>query len=270
VSESTGPLSDHRIAVIADIHANVTAMHAAVTLAEARGFDELIVLGDLLTYGCHVAETLDAAAALRHRHVATFIAGNHDALYWEDGASSAGVPEAEWVRESVEWTRAQLAGTDLRAAFPWEWSVTRGHALFAHANPFAIADWTYLNDAGAFARAAARLRDDALTLGIFGHTHRHRWILDRPGAGEPDVRGDLELFLEPDPDVVAVATTAGVGQPRDAKRRSHVLFVEFAIATVRVRALPVEYDVTAHLAAIDASGMSDATRARLRSYFGSR
>ncbi len=58
--------------VISDIHANLEALRAI--LSEARGWDEIIVLGDLVDYGPWPGEVIDEARSLEAR----VVRGNHD------------------------------------------------------------------------------------------------------------------------------------------------------------------------------------------------
>src|SRR3954470_8684272 len=85
-----------RIAVLSDIHANLTALDAV--LADAGPVDRVWQLGDIVGYGPDPNGVVE-----RLREVgATGVRGNHD-------AAACGGPEIEWfnpdARRAMEWTR---------------------------------------------------------------------------------------------------------------------------------------------------------------------
>ena len=70
-----------KIAVLSDIHSVSSALDAALDDARAEGFDVLLILGDLLTYGVNPAETLELVHEAVARDGAILISGNHDQMY---------------------------------------------------------------------------------------------------------------------------------------------------------------------------------------------
>ena len=69
---------DKRIIVISDIHANINAYKAALKKAREIGFDLLINLGDLLTYGCDTTEIIETTNNAVEIDKMILIKGNHD------------------------------------------------------------------------------------------------------------------------------------------------------------------------------------------------
>jgi predicted phosphodiesterase len=261
-----------RIAVISDLHSNAAALHAALTLAEARGFDTLMILGDLLTYGCDPQEVLDMVGAALSRGNARLVPGNHDQLYFDlaagDSAYFNRLPD--WLRETVEWTQAHIDGAALAADFPWEKEVSLDGIFFAHANPFAYGDWTYLNGDAELDAAMAALRGRGERIGVFGHTHRGK-IVTYPGTTAAGTRyemaGQSTLSQHVAGGDGAVADPGSLGQPRGAGQSSSLLFIETDVAGTRLDLQRLDYDVPTHVARIHASGMSDVTKHKLLSYF---
>jgi predicted phosphodiesterase len=261
-----------RIAVISDLHSNATALRAALAAAEARGFDALVVLGDLLTYGCDPNEVLDLIRDALSRHTVRLIPGNHDQLYFDLAAGNHAYFDRlpGWLRESVEWTWDNVRGKDLAHDFPWEKDVSLGGIFFAHANPFAYGDWTYLNTEGELDAAMAALRSRGETIGIFGHTHRGK-VVEYPENTANGVRHELGTRPALSCDLMvghgAVADPGSVGQPRGMGQSGSLLFVERSETRTHFRLQRLDYDVGVHLARIRASQLSGETQNKLMSYF---
>jgi predicted phosphodiesterase len=263
-----------RVAVISDVHANGCAYREALTAARACGFDQLIILGDLLTYGCEPLDVL----ALTHQAViqdgAQLIVGNHDQLYFDilcgNRSYYDGLPA--WLRETVDWTSTQLAGLDLRADFAWQRELILGQVLFAHANPFPFGDWTYLNTHADFLRAFDCLRLRDLTVGVFGHTHRPK-IAESADESPGDIQ---ELRLETNAtDVFAISLSeqrtlidvGSVGQPRDERKACTMAILSIAEDNICVEFKSLSYDRAVYVRKMQQAAISETTKQRLLRYF---
>jgi predicted phosphodiesterase len=262
-----------RVAVVADVHGNAQACREALRTVRRRGFDRLIILGDLLTYGCEPAAVLHLVGEAVGRDGAVMVAGNHDQLYLDLARGSRGYYDSlpSWLRETVDWTAGAVAGTDLARALPWVERHETETVLFAHANPFAYGDWTYLNGPTDLARAARALRGRGKRVGVFGHTHRAKIALVAADGGArvdaPGERGGRRLVpLGTAGKSVVVVDPGSVGQPRDQAKASTVLFLSPSTAGLELEHVHVPYDVDAHKRAIMAAALSPATRAKLLGY----
>lgn len=240
--------AEHTIVVVSDLHANGLALEAALAQARAGGCDQLVVLGDLLSYGADDAQVLELVEA-ELAGGATLILGNHDALYLDllDGDDGYYRRLPPWLREVADATAQRLDGARFRA-LPWRDDLTVDELYFAHAGPFGPRDWTYLNHEADRARARAALTERGARLGVFGHTHRP--VID---AGPP-----------------VIVNPGGLGQPRTAAPGAPAatllrLRVRDGVATPTIE--PVAYDVAAHLARVRALPLSSATVDKLCSFF---
>lgn len=236
-----------RIAALTDIHALSGALDRALTDARAEGFDLLLILGDLLTYGVQPAETLELVQDAVARDGAILLTGNHDLLY-RSGAAAAdyrvGLPD--WLRESVEWT-AERVPADRMDAFPWQPHWAEGVLFAAHANPYAFGDWRYIRSTEDAGPAAGALAARGYRFGLFGHVHRRRRFDS----------GGVSLF-----------TLASLGQPRDdADRTPQWAMVELAGEQVTVEPRPIDFDPEEHMRAIRATSLSASTQERLCRFF---
>ena len=92
--------------VLSDVHANATALAAALAACQGR-WDQAVCLGDLVGYGPDPNEVIDQIRPL----VAAIIRGNHDKAVSGVGDLDDFNPVA---RSAVEWTRAQLRAENLQ------------------------------------------------------------------------------------------------------------------------------------------------------------
>jgi Calcineurin-like phosphoesterase superfamily domain len=239
-----------RIAVISDIHAARAPFQAALCDARREGFDQLVLLGDLFTYGIEPEACADLAADAVARDGALIVGGNHDVLYCElaDGSSSYADRLPDWIRESVDWTFQRLGRRwpdQLGWVDQWAWD----GILFAHANPFGFGDWTPLSDEGAMSAAAARLDQRGFGCGIFGHVHRP--------ARYRSARG------------IDVHLVGSIGQPRSREDAvPQWTMIEAVADRVSLSPRHVAFDPADHRAGIQATAaLSADTRDRLCRYF---
>lgn len=122
-----------KLAVITDVHANLPALRAALSLIKSEGCDEIIHTGDAIDIGPFPGECLDLLLGLKH---ISFVMGNHDAQFVE------GV--RPWMRERFgvdeirhrEWTHARLRPAFREAVATWplrlERSLGRKKISFIH------------------------------------------------------------------------------------------------------------------------------------------
>lgn len=260
-----------RIAVVSDIHSNARAFEAALTALRSSGFDQLVVLGDLLTYGVEPEEVLEIAVR-EAAAGAVFIKGNHDQIYFDLARGRQDYLRSlpEWLRETVCWTQARIGSTGIDARIFWRDEWVQGPVLFAHANPFAFADWTYLNDDADFLRAGIVLRERGAKLGVFGHTHRPKVVLVQESPAALTV---IERVLGSSTTVelpklgVAIFDIGSVGQPRNSQKLSSAGIVTLAGDRISCEWLSLDYDVRAHRQALSGSSMSEGTVQKLLGFF---
>src|SRR3954469_19896398 len=96
-----------RLGLIADVHANLPALDAALAALEHERVDAYVCAGDLVGYGPHPNETVARVRAL----APCCVAGNHDLMAL---GSLSDDRADELARETLAWTREQLDG-DARA-----------------------------------------------------------------------------------------------------------------------------------------------------------
>ncbi|WP_412063070.1 metallophosphoesterase family protein [Rubrivirga sp. IMCC45206] len=199
------------IAVLSDIHANLEALRAALAIAEARGADHLVSLGDVVGYGPSAGECLDVVRS----EFTLSVLGNHDEAVvtgdWsvlpKDGQAAAKLHREQLSDDQRGW----LAGLPLTAE--------RFEATFAHAAPDEPGAWPRLEtfrdtqrQFGAFDTPICFIGHShkpavvSSSLGVFRIRKGHRYLVNVGSVGQPrdhDPRLSFGLY---DPDAFTVET----------------------------------------------------------------
>jgi len=109
-----GTVSDHffmRIALLSDIHGNVTALDAVLTELAAERIDQYLCLGDVMEHGPQPRETLARMLALN----CPIIMGNTDERMLTDYRTATPPSPARLGYEQDVWSAAQLTEADRTA-----------------------------------------------------------------------------------------------------------------------------------------------------------
>lgn len=235
-----------RIAVLSDIHANLTALDAV--LAAIGPVDAVWHLGDVVGYG---PEPDAVVSRLRDRG-AVGVQGNHD-------AAAAGGSEIEWfnpdARRAMEWTRATINAATRTWLDRLPRTVREGESTLVHGSPREPI-WEYVTSVPV-ARANLGVLDTRI--GLHGHTHLPVAFVDDDGRIEVVSPGDgsvLELRGRR-----ALVNPGSVGQPRDGDPRSSWLVYDTELDSVTWRR--TGYDIPAVQAAMRAAGLPASLAARL-------
>ena len=126
-----------RLAIFSDLHANAVAAELFAADVATRQPDELIFLGDALTYGCQPRETLQILEELQRKYPVRFVLGNHDWYYLAGSDSVARNSLPSWIKESLSWTESRIPLAALKN-FPWVEEYACGSVLFRHASLAAL------------------------------------------------------------------------------------------------------------------------------------
>jgi diadenosine tetraphosphatase ApaH/serine/threonine PP2A family protein phosphatase len=196
-----------RIAVIADIHANLDAFEAVI--ADWGRVDEVWCLGDVIGYGPEPNECMDRLRSLPN---VLCVPGNHDyaAIGLLDGESFNAV-----ARAAVRWTAAQIRPEHSRFLRDLELRIVRENVTITHASPRNPL-WEYLLSS---AQAHASFPHFTTACCLVGHTHVAS-IFTEDDPPSPTLR------QAPPGTVVTVGTPrvilnpGSVGQPRDHDPRA--------------------------------------------------
>ena len=163
-----------RLAVLADIHGNRTALQAVLADLDAQGGgDQTILLGDLAVFG---PDPVGVLALLQQREPIFYVRGNTD-RYLVEGVYPDGSGGQSWqlqVLASFPWTADQLgeAGKEFLAGLPTQQLLEFGqeHTVLAvHGSPRSDEDNIRPNTPDL--ELAAMLGDLPYNLLLCGHTH---------------------------------------------------------------------------------------------------
>jgi len=220
-----------RIAIISDIHSNLTALEAVV--ADIGSADEWWCLGDVVGYGPDPNQVIDMMRDLE----VTCVRGNHD-----DGVQH--LNELAWFNSTaglaLEWTARQLSDASLSflGELPREISIN-GYRL-VHGSP-RDALTEYVTN-GSIADSSLRLIDEDVCL--IGHTHIPSSFVQVPERRGVEVSQRLDGDrVRLDEGARQILNAGSVGQPRDGDARAAYGILETTDRTFTWHRVP--YDIQA-------------------------
>ena len=205
-----------KVAIIADVHANLLALRAALEDAERRCVDRIVCLGDVVGYNSSPRETI---AVLRSIGVEA-VQGNHDIMATGLAEPLQCGPNA---RRAMQWTRQVLGleELDYLSSLP-ERMLFEGEILLLHS---ALGDpWVYLHASDQYREQFTAIRESypAAKICLTGHTHV-RTVVEVSPAGQ--VRSLPPSQTQLAPDSFYFLNPGSVGHPRqDDYRASYAIY----------------------------------------------
>jgi predicted phosphodiesterase len=200
-----------RYLILTDIHANLEGLETCLKDARTRGYDDTLVLGDIVGYGPDPNAVIEKIRELKPKAI---VRGNHDkvalGMNQAEGFHAAARAAAYWMLESLtEKNREWLVG------LPMGPTTIDGELEICHGSPFD-------EDAYIFDELDARHAFEAATAPVcfYGHTHFavvFRLVKDLLEIVSP---GDGETALTIEPHARYLVNPGSVGQPRDGDPRA--------------------------------------------------
>jgi predicted phosphodiesterase len=242
-----------RLLVFSDVHANATALEAALQ-ACAGSWDHALCLGDVVGYGPDPNQVIERVRPL----VSAIIRGNHD-------KAVSGITDPEdfnpVARAAVQWTRTQLMPANLRyltdlPAGPLE----ADGVVLAHGAVEDEDEYVFSAD-----QALPGLLASPRPLTFFGHTHIPGGFSYNGSAIERiDLafgRGKASHTITLDPKVRYLLNPGSVGQPRDGDPRAAFAIADLEKRTVEFWRTP--YDIASVQQRMEQFGAPEALILRL-------
>jgi predicted phosphodiesterase len=219
-----------RYLVLSDIHGNLEALDAVLQEGSARGYDAVLVLGDLVGYGADPNAVIERVQGLEPLAI---VRGNHDKV-------ASGIEDAEGfnltARNAVQWTFDALtpAHREYLALLPAGPLVVDDFVEICHGTPFD--EDTYVFDE---LDALRSLEASRRPVCLFGHTHVPLVCLS--GGDRLEVQAlesvDGEL-VSVRPDRKYLINPGSVGQPRDGDPRAAAAVVDSGESRIELFRVP--------------------------------
>ena len=219
-----------RYAILADIHANLSALQAVMKdIQQKGGAGEFWCLGDIVGYGpdpCQCIEVIKEYSSI-------CVAGNHDWAAIGKIETSFFNPDAA---AAAQWTRQQLSPQDIDFLKKLALTAEKGDFTLVHGSP-RDPIWEYILTT---AEAEKNLKELKTQHCFIGHSHL-------PLVFQYDAHCPGRTFK--DQDVVRLAALrliinpGSVGQPRDHDPRASYALYDSDAETITLHR--IEYDIQA-------------------------
>jgi putative phosphoesterase len=225
------------LAIVSDIHGNLTALESVVADIESRGIERVLQGGDLALAGCRPAEVIDLVRELGWEGVV----GNTDELLWRPQVRAVQERNAPKLRELLrvlfeDYAPAtrELLGDE---RIDWLRRLPAEHEeenlVLLHASP------------GDLWRAPLPDAEDSELVETYGAC-----------PAEQVVYGHIHQPYVRRVDALTVANSGSVGSPFDGDPRASYLLVD----RKDVEVVRVEYDIEREVSLLIGSGYPDAHR----------
>ena len=238
------------LAVISDVHGNLTAIEAVLADIKSKDVDRIICLGDTIGYGPNPCECMD----LIRTHCDVVLCGNHEVAVLGQATGFR-----KHAKDALDWTRDQLKPnwiTRYTSKGPrWDFlmnlvdSHREGDAFYVHGSPrMPTLEYIDVADADVGYGPSEKLVEIlALIDSVCFVSHTHH-----PGVFTPDFKHvhpsslDDGVFRMPEEGKIIV-NVGSIGQPRDSDPRSCYVTVD----NDAIQYHRVEYDVEKVIAEIE-------------------
>lgn len=204
-----------KLAIFADVHANLSAFEAVLSEAAIEGVGSVWIGGDLVGYGNSPAEVTRRAMGLG----GGCVMGNHDymaSVIRRQGADAFGrFTEGDRMGDGLLRSARELSEEES------EWLETRpffekleGDALLIHASLDEPESWNYIEDEEEALPSIQLMRGKKRQVLFCGHTHLQRVFADPAADSELEWLDDRRFHIPLG--VATVVTVGSVGEPREA------------------------------------------------------
>jgi diadenosine tetraphosphatase ApaH/serine/threonine PP2A family protein phosphatase len=243
-----------KLALLADLHANLEATRACLAHARAHGAEDHAFLGDLVGYGADPGPVVDLVAEHAARG-ARVVQGNHDAAAVAGAASTMHDAAAA----AIAWTHGRLSGAQRAFLAGLPLVARTEELLLVHASADAPAEWRYVEDGPSAAASLAAAAPARFV--VCGHVHAP--VLWYAGAAARPVpfRPTPGVAIPVPPHRRWLAVAGSAGQPRDGNPAASYAMLDLEAATLTFHRVP--YDTAAAARKVRAAGLPEALAARL-------
>lgn len=237
-----------KIGLISDIHANYQALKAVLEALAEENCIKIICCGDIIGYGPEPRACLET---VREGEIPC-VRGNHDEMML---AISQAADLRKDVRESLQWTHAQLSAEEREWLGKLPMSVDYPGFTVVHSSNVLYPPWLYAIDVKS---VMANFLFQTRMLTFNGHSHVPMLASHQ--------RGDRPRLNRLSDTVLSsrcryLLNVGSVGQPRDRDPRASYVVYDTAASEVKLRR--IEYDIGVTQSAIRAAGLPEKLSLRL-------
>jgi diadenosine tetraphosphatase ApaH/serine/threonine PP2A family protein phosphatase len=239
-----------KVAILADIHANFTALEAVLEDVDKRGgTGEIWCLGDTVGYGPDPHQCLDVI----HQRSAVCVAGNHDWAAVGKIDTTSFNPEAA---EAAQWTHGQLHEDEIQFLADLPLKIEKADFTLVHGSPRdPIRDYLL-----SVAEAKENSEYFQTPYCLIGHSHLPLIF----NCGEirqlNKIQNNAVIKLGSDRLII---NPGGVGQPRDGDPRAAYAIYDDIAGTIAFQR--VKYDIPAVQQRMQEAGLPHWLSGRLAS-----
>jgi diadenosine tetraphosphatase ApaH/serine/threonine PP2A family protein phosphatase len=241
-----------RVALLADIHANLEALKACIADARENGVDRWVFLGDIVGYGADPAACLGIVREACEKG-AVAIKGNHD-----EAVNGTRFRLNQIALAAIEWTSAVLSADEKDYLDKLPMSVTEGNCLYVHASACRPETWPYIVGLD---QAVDSLNATQAHLTVCGHVHTpalyNLAVTGKIMVHTPVAGADIPIL----PQRRWLAVMGAVGQPRDGEPAAAYGIWDTRAGTLNYRRVP--YDIDTAAGKIRSAGLPDLLWRRL-------
>lgn len=215
--------------IFSDIHSNLEALEAVLSVCKQRGVDQYLCLGDIVGYGPNPNECIDLV-----RNICSIcVAGNHDWATTGKLDVTYFTPDG---KEAAAWTTGQFTseGFDYLSNLP---IVERtADLILVHGTLSEPEMFRYQNNIEKMPESFS-LMDRRIC--FIGHTHSPKVLIQQ--KEKIDISSDLKFKIEED--LKYIVNVGSVGQSRDGIPLAAVCFYDTDTGVVEIKR--VKYDIEA-------------------------
>lgn len=227
-----------RIAVLSDIHGNLTAIQAVISDLNKRNIDGCIFLGDLIDYGPHSNEVIQMLSVFKWP-IYCNIWGNHeDAIIKQDFSrfsSERGRKSARFTQQNLSVQSKIFIKTNMQSSGLHKFMIDGKKCLAIHGS---MEDYFWKSITPESSLTSYEPYDYVFS----GHSHEPHYFEEYYPTQNPETRNRKKtIFINP----------GSVGQPRNLNSLTQYVVVN--IETEELEFVKIEYDYEKEIADFSSS-----------------
>jgi len=220
-------------ALLADVHANLPALEAALAFLDREGIRQGLVLGDVVGYGPHPVECVER---LQDLPGFALLRGNHDHAAATGICGQGFGSTSRWC---IEWTIPRLAEAHKAWLLGLPVCLEGESWLAVHGAPVDPAFFNAYVYHMTYSQNLDALAERGIGLCFHGHTHMPG-VYVRNKAGADGFLGEKQVSLEAYPH--CLVCPGSVGQPRNREPGAQLAVLDWQTRQLRFFTLPYALD----------------------------